>query len=230
MSDIQFVESISREIFLLNDLTTKQKILLRLVASFQNGCYYSNQQYADLLQIRPDSVSALIGDMLKKGYITRKLQTSKSPRTLYATDSTKALFDPNRDKSQTPLGQSPNINLNKNKVSSEGALNHYPQQKDEIKTMPKTTENYVEPEVLEQYHQLSNKYPNKQGIQSDIQVFIDLKISSHEVQDLNNILDHKAKNSYQWSQLQKQTLSNWLKETVSALRARSIKTPTASWM
>ena len=67
---------IPKEIWLNKDLSTNEKILLAEIESLgglHDGCFASNQYFADFLDLSKDRTSKLISGLKNKGYITVEL-------------------------------------------------------------------------------------------------------------------------------------------------------------
>ena len=67
---------IPKEIWLSKDLSTNEKILLAEIDSLggsSDGCFASNQYFADCLDLSKDRISKLISSLKNKGYITVEL-------------------------------------------------------------------------------------------------------------------------------------------------------------
>ena len=66
---------ISKEIWLCKNLTLMQKVLLVEIDSLDNdnGCYASNQYFADFFELSPKRISVIIQELVQKGYIKSKL-------------------------------------------------------------------------------------------------------------------------------------------------------------
>ena len=66
---------IPKEIWLSNDLTLQEKVFLVEIDSLDNkdGCYASNQYFADFFGITQRRTSAIINSLIEKGYINSTL-------------------------------------------------------------------------------------------------------------------------------------------------------------
>ena len=67
---------IPKEIWLSKDLSTNEKILLAEIESLgglSNGCFASNQYFADFFDLSKDRISRLVSGLKNKGYITVEL-------------------------------------------------------------------------------------------------------------------------------------------------------------
>ena len=67
---------IPKEIWLSKDLSTNEKILLAEIDSLggsSDGCFASNQYFADFFDLSKDRISRLISGLKNKGYITVEL-------------------------------------------------------------------------------------------------------------------------------------------------------------
>ena len=82
MKQIEFIGPISKEIFHISGLDLTKKLLLGFITNFKSGMTYSNNQIGDLLNIRADSVSKIIGKLEKGGYIIRNKPRAGNPRSI----------------------------------------------------------------------------------------------------------------------------------------------------
>ena len=67
---------IPREVWLNKDLSTNEKILLAEIDSLggsSDGCFASNQYFADFFDLSKDRISRLVSGLKNKGYITVEL-------------------------------------------------------------------------------------------------------------------------------------------------------------
>ena len=67
---------IPKEIWLSKDLSTNEKILLAEIDSLggsSDGCFASNQYFADFFDLSKDRISRLVSGLKNKGYITVEL-------------------------------------------------------------------------------------------------------------------------------------------------------------
>ena len=67
---------IPKEIWLSKDLSTNEKILLAEIDSLggsSDGCFASNQYFADFFDLSKDRISRLVSGLKNKGYITAEL-------------------------------------------------------------------------------------------------------------------------------------------------------------
>ena len=67
---------IPKDIWLNKDLSTNEKILLAEIDSLggsSNGCFASNQYFADFFDLSKDRISRLVSGLKNKGYITVEL-------------------------------------------------------------------------------------------------------------------------------------------------------------
>lgn len=66
---------IPKELWLLKDLSLIEKVMLIEIASLdnENGCYASNDYFADFFNLSKDRVSKIINNLVKRGFITSEL-------------------------------------------------------------------------------------------------------------------------------------------------------------
>jgi DnaD/phage-associated family protein len=65
------------EIWESDELRITEKVLLAEVKSFENkkeACFASNKHFADFLGLKPSSVANMIGDLVKRGFLNRKIK------------------------------------------------------------------------------------------------------------------------------------------------------------
>lgn len=75
---------IPREIWLSEDLSITEKVLLVEIDSLDNesGCFASNEYFAKFLKISKDRVSRLISGLCKKGYLTSTMTYKKGSKEI----------------------------------------------------------------------------------------------------------------------------------------------------
>jgi len=120
VSPLNYVK-ISSDILQRPDLKPNEKILLGLVAGCNaRGLHICNQAIADLLGIKPDTVTKLLMSMLDKGLIRIKNPQSRYRQIFYSghlsrveSDSTQDIYPATQDVYPVYSGQTSGHKLNK---------------------------------------------------------------------------------------------------------------------
>ena len=80
---------IPKEIWLSKDLSSNEKILLAEIESLggsSDGCFASNQYFAEFFDLSKDRISRLVSGLKNKGYITVELSYKEGKALLLYID------------------------------------------------------------------------------------------------------------------------------------------------
>ena len=70
---------IPKELWILKDLSLLEKVMLIEIDSLdnENGCYASNDYFADFFGLSKDRISKVINNLVKRGFISSELKYKK---------------------------------------------------------------------------------------------------------------------------------------------------------
>jgi len=105
---------IPKEVWIDKDLTWMEKLLLVEINSLDNaeGCYASNQYFADFFNLSASRISEIVSSLVEKKYITSKLIYEGLQVKMRILKTTKVFGIPNRGTRKTEGGYSENAKDN----------------------------------------------------------------------------------------------------------------------
>ncbi len=146
---------IPKEIYLAEGLCWTEKILLVEINSLENekGCFASNEHFAKFLGVSKDRVSKMISGLVKKGYVTVRLEyrngTKQIEKRWICTTIRYRLGD------LEPIGKNTYRGIGKNTEDNNTLFNN---------TINNTNNNICSPNIIsKQIEEIWLLYPNKKG-------------------------------------------------------------------
>ena len=143
---------IPKELWILKDLSLLEKVMLIEIDSLdnENGCYASNDYFADFFGLSKDRISKVINNLVKRGFISSELKYKKGTcivekRVLKISRWYKSTSKKNRtvgENNDTPTGENNSRTLVEN--DQENKLENKLNSSSQIFEEPKIDDNDVE--------------------------------------------------------------------------------------